>query len=729
MKLPIIKPEYKTPLYYFFFGVLWIILSDRIVAALVVNPHIITEIQTYKGWFFVIASTALICFSLHRHYVLERVADQELREDEERLRLLYEMSYDGILLTSPDGSIYTANPSACAMLGYTEEEICLLGRAGVVDQTDPRLIPALERRNKTGRFITGLRFIKKDGSTFEGEVSSTLFKNRHGQTRTSMIIRDLTDRKRSEEALRQSEKKFSVMFKKSAFAASLSSMTDGKLIDVNEKFTEVFGFSVQEAIGKTSFELGINPDQTIREKLLSNLREHGFSRSNIVQLRSRSGKQKTMSVNLDVLEIDGEKYILNTTQDISEQENTKRDLLIADERLNLALTASHQGIYDSNLKTGEININNIYAEMLGYDPDTFIESYDHWLGRMHPDDRKKCKKALSDYLKGNIPVFSIEFRQKTTSGKWIWLFSIGSIVERDEQGAPVRMVGTHTNITETKETEIKINELYGKSQQRLKRIEALHEIDLAISSNLSLENTLQNLITQVKNHLLVDAVAILLYDEKSDTLFQHAHLGFKTNRIENTRVQFGKSLAGKAAAEGKLIKLPKIKDEIDPFFRSFLAEEEIAAYYSYPLISKQKLVGVLEAYYHSPFNPDSEWIHFFTTLAGQAAIAIESAKLHDGLQKANDEILNAYDATIEGWSNALDLRDKETEGHTLRVAEMAVDFARILNFKEDQLIHIRRGALLHDIGKIAIPDAILLRPGKLTPSEWGNHENTPSIWV
>lgn len=88
------------------------------------------------------------------------------------------------------------------------------------------------------------------------------------------------------------------------------------------------------------------------------------------------------------------------------------------------------------------------------------------------------------------------------------------------------------------------------------------------------------------------------------------------------------------------------------------------------------------------------------------------------LEVAHEKLLSAYDATIEGWSRAMDLRDKETEGHTLRVTEIAEKLGRIMGVGEDELIFMRRGALLHDIGKLGVPDAILLKPDKLTDEEW-----------
>jgi response regulator RpfG family c-di-GMP phosphodiesterase len=105
-------------------------------------------------------------------------------------------------------------------------------------------------------------------------------------------------------------------------------------------------------------------------------------------------------------------------------------------------------------------------------------------------------------------------------------------------------------------------------------------------------------------------------------------------------------------------------------------------------------------------------------LADQAAVAIDNARLVGDLQQARDELEIAYDATLEGWVHALDLRDKETEGHTQRVTRLSVRLGRAMGLSEAELVHLRRGALLHDIGKLGIPDAILHKPGALTPDEW-----------
>jgi putative nucleotidyltransferase with HDIG domain len=146
--------------------------------------------------------------------------------------------------------------------------------------------------------------------------------------------------------------------------------------------------------------------------------------------------------------------------------------------------------------------------------------------------------------------------------------------------------------------------------------------------------------------------------------------------------------------------------------------EGFVAYFGVPLVVKGEVRGVLEVFQRAPRKPDAEWLAFLTTLAGQAAIAIDNVTLFSDLQRSNMNLKIAYDTTLEGWSKALDMRDRETEGHTERVADMTILLAREVGMNEDDLAQMRRGALLHDIGKMAIPDAILLKPGTLTAEEW-----------
>ncbi|HET9912062.1 MAG TPA: HD domain-containing phosphohydrolase, partial [Anaerolineales bacterium] len=260
--------------------------------------------------------------------------------------------------------------------------------------------------------------------------------------------------------------------------------------------------------------------------------------------------------------------------------------------------------------------------------------------------------------------------------------------------------------------------LHEQTVKQLERLGALRSIDLAISNILDLQVTLKILINEVIRQLHVDAAAVLLIQAGSGRLEYIAGQGFYTRSIESTNLRIGEGNAGRAALGRLIVEIPDLRNFSGVFTRTqLLADEQFVSYYAVPLITKGEVKGVLEVFNRSRLNPNREWVDFLETLGGQTAIAVENSMLFQGLQRSNFELAMAYDATIEGWSHALDLRDHETEGHTQRVTDMTLKLARKIGLSDERLVSIRRGALLHDIGKMGVPDTILHKPEELTEAE------------
>lgn len=261
--------------------------------------------------------------------------------------------------------------------------------------------------------------------------------------------------------------------------------------------------------------------------------------------------------------------------------------------------------------------------------------------------------------------------------------------------------------------------LYSQTERRLENLTALRVIDTAIASSFDIKFTLGILLDQVSKQLDVETTNITVFNPTTQTIQSSVAQGFHANRLAQSSSRLGENYARQVIRERRTISIEDLtaaKEEMP--WALDLVRAGITAYLGVPLVAKGLVKGVLEIYQSRPISLNQEQRSFLDMLAGQAAIAIDSSQLFENLQGSNVELMMAYDETIEGWSQAMDLRDKETEGHSRRVTEMTVKLASSFGSSPDELIHIRRGALLHDIGKLGVPDEILRKPGPLTDEEW-----------
>lgn len=244
-------------------------------------------------------------------------AERELRASEERYRALYDNSTEGILLTEPGGGVLAANPAACRIFGRTEEEICRIGREGIVDLSDPRLAVALEERRRTGRFRSELTLIRQDGTRFPAEVSSSVFKDKDGNLRTSMIVRDITQRKQAQDALQERELQYRSIFESTADGLIINSF-DGRIVEANPAACRMNGYTYDEFLRLEPMSV-IHPDyRHLFDEFLQTVRGGGQFEAQAVNVR-KDGAQFDVQVRGTQFIYKGEPHVLGIVRDITEQ--------------------------------------------------------------------------------------------------------------------------------------------------------------------------------------------------------------------------------------------------------------------------------------------------------------------------------------------------------------------------------------------------------------------------
>jgi putative nucleotidyltransferase with HDIG domain len=409
--------------------------------------------------------------------------------------------------------------------------------------------------------------------------------------------------------------------------------------------------------------------------------------------------------------------ILGVFQDITERKQSEQALVHSHELLNLTGQMGKIGGWELDLETQTLNWTDEVYRIHEVDSATKL-NVAKAINFYAPEARPVITAAVQAGRDSGSP-WDLDLPLITARGQHIWVRAQGAAERRD--GKTVRLYGAFQEITERKQAEERI-------LRQLEHLTALSGIDKVISANFDLKLSLSEILNHVTKELGVDAADILILNSGSQLLEYGAEHGFRTKAIRKAQIRLGEGYAGRAVLERQLIRIPDLREEPKSLsLTTRLMGEDFISYYGVPLITKGDVKGVMEIFHRAALEPDAEWFAFLNTLAGQAAIAVEIATLFESLQLSNSELFLAYDATIEGWSYALDLRDKETEGHTQRVTEMTLKLARTFGLSDLELVQVRWGALLHDIGKMGVPDEILLKPEPLTDKEWVAMKKHPSF--
>jgi putative nucleotidyltransferase with HDIG domain len=256
------------------------------------------------------------------------------------------------------------------------------------------------------------------------------------------------------------------------------------------------------------------------------------------------------------------------------------------------------------------------------------------------------------------------------------------------------------------------------SQPSRDRLDLVYRLSQTFNSSLDLDQVLNQVIDEVIILLKAERGFVMLLDRNEHLKFWAAR-GIDQQTIEEPDFQISRSIVDRVKNEGSpVLTVDAQKD--DRFSQQLsIVTKGLRSILCVPLKSKDKLIGIIyvdNRLASGVFKPDD--LDLLNAVSSSAAIAIENAGLFKDLQISKNALEIAYDTTLEGWAKALELRDQVTEGHTRRVTNLTVRLAEVMGIKGERLNYIRRGSLLHDIGKMGIPDQILLKPGPLTASEY-----------
>ncbi len=592
---------------------------------------------------------------------LHRNTNKDCFYREENFKAIINSALVGFYLVNREGQILDANDAYCSMIGYSHEELLNMEIKDIEDVESGETVgERIQRIAEKGSGRYEAKHKRKDGNFIFIEASVHYLKDEQGML--SVFIRDIVERKQADEA-------FQKLIQKDEEALRIARMGHWELdlatrqFTFNDQYYSLHGTTVEEAGGyimsvEEFASRYIHPDDAC-----------------LIDEAIRS----TIETNDPNIQLQHEARIRHADGEL-------RDVLV--------------------WFRGEKDAQGRITKMRGVNQDI--------------TKRKRVETEL--VLANKELVFQNAEKEKRAEELVLANKELRFQNEEKEKRAAELVIANEELAFQNAEKEKRAAELVLANEETLRslqNIQALHKIDQAIAGSLDLNLTLNVVLEQVKAQLNIDAAAILLLNPHSQVLEFSAGLGFRSNAIERSYLRLGEGASGRAALERRTVSVTNLFENSSQFNRvSLLAEEGFSTCFATPLIAKGQVNGVLEIYHRLPFTPDKAWLKFLKILAGQAAIAVDSANLVTALIHSNAELFAAYETTIEGWSHALDLRDKETEGHTQRVTEMTIKLARAAGITEAELVHIRRGALLHDIGKMGVPDHILLKPGKLTDEEW-----------
>lgn len=692
-----------------------------------------------------------------------------LRESENRYSLIFNRASDAILIHDLNGRIVDINDKVCEDLGYTRSELLEM-TIGEIDGSmeGPIDLQMIEELRDRGHLVLDSVYQKKDGSRYPVETSSRIIDYK-GEKAVVVIARNISERKKAERALSDREEIYYSFFQTSPDAMFMATQ-DGHWVDMNQAAVELFGYETKEEMMGVHFrDLYLHPED--HDEYLEKIKEEAYTKDYPLTLRRKDGREFPALISSTHYKVDGKvRGYQGTILDLSRereleeerQETVKQQEMMDALSRELRSTLDLEEIYESIVShLGEIidvdyfllfrvtgdqdrtDVKFVWGEGQSLDTEYYSQ-----LSSFAKKNRSPLREVIQSGETAHIPYLAETLRENDAHyafgkhGKMIKGREVDD-VEKSTRSAllvPLIVDEEETGVLEIQSYQadafsdadmnlcerianliamgLKKSYLLEESEKHIERLNALHKIDQTITENQSLPMMLDTLRDQLVSLLEVDAADILYLHPELDSLKIITQTGFRTNPLQYTDLELGEGPAGEAASSRSTVYIPDIEREGVAFTRSpDFHQEGFVSYIGVPLIAKGGLVGVLEIFHRSRLDADPDWIDFLETLAGQAAIAIAQRNLYKNLKRSKEQLNEAYDSLIESWAQAMELREIETKGHAQRLVDLTLQLAQEMGVEEEKWDDIRRGAYLHDVGKMGIPDQVLKKREKLTEEE------------
>ncbi|NUO78545.1 PAS domain S-box protein [candidate division KSB1 bacterium] len=397
---------------------------------------------------------------------LERkLVEAQARSSEDQFRALFEHSIDAVLLATHDGNVIAANQEACRVFGRTAAEICQIGRTGLVDPNDARLPLLLEERARTGRFKGELNFKRKDGSVFPGEVSSAFYTEKSGETKASIIIRDVTERKRAEDELRAAHQFTQEIFNNAAEGIIVYD-TELRYVLFNRFMEALTGKRAEEVIGRYAPEVF----PVLHEKGMDDHLRRALAGETVkvpdVFLKFEGREVWESNVYGPHRDAQGNIMgVIALVNDITERKRSEESLRSSEERFRTLFESAPIGITINNAEGRFLQVNRAMQELLGYE-EAALQTM-RFKEVTLPEDFAESKQVFGELVAGRRSHFNIEKRYRKKSGEILWANTVCRAI-RDAEGKFLYTFAMIVDITARKQADAALRKAHDELEGRVK---------------------------------------------------------------------------------------------------------------------------------------------------------------------------------------------------------------------------------------------------------------------